>query len=561
MASRLVIFLSISSLLLFPLFITPSLAKTPTSSDDDDEFLSFLEDYEESTEPDFENHDETEFPSAPFDHAEEDEDLKIDDKDVVVLTDRNFSEFVDDNKYVMVVFYAPWNGHCKALAPEYADAATELKMENVALAKVNAIKEYEVADNYDVRGFPTIFFFVDGDPEPYNGRKTKNAIVTWIKKKIGPGIYNIMTTEDAERVLTYEDKAVLAYLDSLVGPETDQLAAASKLEYDVNFYQTTNLNVAKLFNIESNAKRPALVMLKKEPENVVHYDGQFRKSAIAKFVSANKLPLVTTFTKESAPSIFASPIKKQVLLFATANDTDKLFPTFQDAAKLFKGKLNFVFVKMDDDEVGRPVSDYFGATGDAPQVIGYIEDENHQKFIFVGEITLEKIKAFGDDFLEDKLKPFYKSDPIPETNDADVKVVVGNNFDEIVLNESKDVLLEIYAPWCRPCQALEPTFNKLAYHFHGIESLVIAKMDGTRNEHPRAKVKGFPTLLFFPAGYKSIDPIPVDTELTLVALYKFTEKHATIPFKLQRPASSNKSESSASKASAGREPSNVKDEL
>lgn len=44
----------------------------------------------------------------------------------------------------------------------------------------------------------------------------RNAIVTWIKKKIGPGIYNITTTEDAKRVLTSENKVVIAYLDSLV---------------------------------------------------------------------------------------------------------------------------------------------------------------------------------------------------------------------------------------------------------------------------------------------------------------------------------------------------------
>ena len=48
--------------------------------------------------------------------------------------------------------------------------------------------------------------------------------------------------------------------------------------------------------------------------------------------------------------------------------------------------------------------------------------------------------------------------------------------------------IQIYAPWCGHCQALEPTYNKLAKHLHGIESLVIAKMDGTTNEHHRAKV-------------------------------------------------------------------------
>lgn len=44
----------------------------------------------------------------------------------------------------------------------------------------------------------------------------RDAIVTWIKKKIGPGIYNITTTEDAEHVLTSENKVVLGFLESLV---------------------------------------------------------------------------------------------------------------------------------------------------------------------------------------------------------------------------------------------------------------------------------------------------------------------------------------------------------
>lgn len=586
MPSRLILLISVSSLLLFSLLLTPSLAKPPASAaaDDDNEDLSFLEADDETDaaqhntfptdtfsdnedfddDEDFENYDDFEVPSA-FDNEaeEEDEGPKFDDKDVVVLADRNFTDFVEDNKYVMVEFYAPWCGHCKELAPEYAAAATELKSENVQLAKVDATLENELAENYEVQGFPSIYLFVDGEHKPYNGQRTKDAIVTWIKKKIGPGIYNITTTEDAERILTSENKIVLGFLESLAGPETEQLAAASKLEDGINFYQTTNPNVAKLFSIEDIAKRPALVFLKKEAEKVVHFasDGQFTKSAIAEFVSANKLPLVTTFTRESGPSIFESPIKKQVLLFATINDTDKVFPTFQEAAKLFKGKLIFVFVNMDDEEVGKPVSDYFGATGDSPKVIGYTGNEDPRKYIFDGEITVEKLKAFGEGFLGGKLRAFYKSDPIPENNEGDVKIVVGNNFDDIVLDESKDVLLEIYAPWCGHCQALEPTYNKLAKHLHDVESLVIAKMDGTTNEHPQAKAEGFPTLLFFPAGNKSINPIPVDADRTVVALYKFIKKHASIPFKLPKPASSTTSESSEAKEDAKVESSHGKDEL
>ncbi|KAH9660829.1 protein disulfide isomerase-like 1-4 [Citrus sinensis] len=528
MSTRYILLLSLTILLLF----SPALAKSQNdAASDDDEDLSFLEEADADTKSKAASHhqfgekdgdpDDDDF-SDDFDdenyHDFDDSEYKepeIDDKDVVVLKERNFSDVIENNKFVMVEFYAPWCGHCQALAPEYAAAATELKSanESVVLAKVDATEENELAHEYDVQGFPTIYFFVDGQHKAYNGGRTKDAIVTWIKKKIGPGIYNITTLDEAERVLTSETKVVLGYLNSLVGSESEVLADASRLEDDVNFYQTTNPDVAKIFHLDSKVNRPALVMVKKETEKISYFDGKFDKSTIADFVFSNKLPLVTIFTRENAPSVFESPIKNQLLLFAVSNDSEKLLPVFEEAAKSFKGKLIFVYVQMDNEDVGKPVSEYFGITGEAP-------------------------KTFGEDFLEGKLKPFFKSDPIPETNDGDVKIVVGNNFDEIVLDESKDVLLEIYAPWCGHCQAFEPTYNKLAKHLRGVDSIVIAKMDGTTNEHHRAKIN-------------------VDVDRTVVALYKFLKKNASIPFKIQKPTSAPKTEKPTSEPKA--ESSDIKE--
>lgn len=580
MPSRLVLLLSLTALLLFSSLSVTLSSKAVENDIDEDEDLSFLEEPEDKNDAahlsDPDNYDEDFAGDEDFENYAdldesafqgEDEDYKVpdvDEKDVVVLREGNFSDFIEKNQFVMVEFYAPWCGHCQALAPEYAAAATELKGENVVLAKVDASEENDLAQQYDVQGFPTVYFFIDGVHKPYTGQRTKESIVTWIKKKTGPGLNNITTLEDAERILTSESKIVLGYLNSLVGPDSEELSAASKLEDDVSFYQTVNPDVAKLFHFDPEVKRPALVLLKKEVEKLSYFDGQFAKSVIAEFVFANKLPLVNLFTRESASVIFESPIKKQLLLFAASKDTEKVLPIFQEAAKLFKGKLIFVHVEMDNEDVGKPVSEYFGVSGDDPKVIAYTGNEDSKKFVFDGEVALDKLKAFGEDFLEDKLKPFFKSDPIPETstqNDGDVKIVVGNNFDEIVLDESKDVLLEIYAPWCGHCQSLEPTYNKLAKHLRSIDSLVIAKMDGTTNEHPRAKADGFPTLLFFPAGNKSFDPVTVDTDRTVVALYKFIKKNASIPFKLQKPTSTPKSESSDAEESKESSTSDLKDEL
>ena len=59
---------------------------------------------------------------------------------------------------------------------------------------------------------------------------------------------------------------------------------------------------------------------------------------------------------------------------------------------------------------------------------------------------------------------------------------------------------QVYAPWCGHCKKLEPIYKKLAKRFKKVDSVVIAKMDGTENEHSDIEVKGFPTIMFFPAG-------------------------------------------------------------
>jgi len=76
------------------------------------------------------------------------------------------------------------------------------------------------------------------------------------------------------------------------------------------------------------------------------------------------------------------------------------------------------------------------------------------------------------------------------------------SFDEVVNDNTKDVLVEFYAPWCGHCKNLAPKYEELAKDFKSHPSVVIAKIDSTENDTP-TEIKGFPTLIFYPSNAKS----------------------------------------------------------
>ena len=81
----------------------------------------------------------------------------------------------------LVEFFAPWCGHCKNLEPHWKKAASELKGK-VKLGTVDATVYQELAQEYGVRGYPTIKYFpagLKGSAEEYDGGRTSDDIVAW----------------------------------------------------------------------------------------------------------------------------------------------------------------------------------------------------------------------------------------------------------------------------------------------------------------------------------------------------------------------------------------------
>lgn len=77
----------------------------------------------------------------------------------VDLTQENFQDVIQKNAMVLVDFWAPWCGPCRAFAPVYEAASAEHP--DVVFAKVNTEDQQGLGATFQIRSIPTLMLFRD----------------------------------------------------------------------------------------------------------------------------------------------------------------------------------------------------------------------------------------------------------------------------------------------------------------------------------------------------------------------------------------------------------------
>ncbi|CAB3256310.1 unnamed protein product [Arctia plantaginis] len=457
---------------------------------------------------------------------------KAAEEDVLELTDSDFSTVLAQHDTALVMFYAPWCGHCKRLKPEYAVAAGILKNDEnpVALVKVDCTEGGKsTCEQFSVSGYPTLKIFRKGEvSQEYNGPRESNGIVKYMRAQVGPSSKELTSADAYEAFLAKDEVVVIGFFEKETDLKGDFLKTADKLREEVAFGHSSFKDVLDKAGYKNDVVlfRPKRLQNKFEDSFVV-YKGNDESYSLKAFIKENYHGLVGIRQKDNMQD-FTNPL---VVVYYDVDYVKNPKGTNYWRNRVLKvakeqSEVNFAVSDKDDftHELNEYGIDY--AKGDKPVVAGRDAEDN--KFVMSTEFSIENLSTFTKDLLDGKLEAFVKSEAIPQQNDGPVKVAVGKNFKEVVTDSGRDALVEFYAPWCGHCQKLAPIWEELGDKLKD-ESVDIVKIDATANDWPKSlyDVSGFPTI-YWKFADKSKKPVRYNGGRALEDFVKYVAEKASV---------------------------------
>eukprot|EP01116_Phalansterium_solitarium_P010971 TRINITY_DN26579_c0_g1_i1.p1 TRINITY_DN26579_c0_g1~~TRINITY_DN26579_c0_g1_i1.p1 ORF type:complete len:479 (+),score=50.65 TRINITY_DN26579_c0_g1_i1:91-1527(+) len=444
--------------------------------------------------------------------------------DALELTLDTFQTTLDGHPLVMVMFYAPWCGACKKFAPEFDTAATLLKGTAV-LAKINAWEEHhaELNKQWNATSYPTVWIVREGERAEYDGDLDVDSVVRTLKRKARPA-FEVIQAASTEDFVARDPStvSVIGFFQQESGPEFDSFVQAARKLRDVFAFGLV------VGTTELNADSPVVSVHKNFDERVARIEGATLLD-LERTLLLHRFPLFNEINKDNSRDYINARAPLAFVFVESAEQRSALEDILRPVAIRVQADLYFLFI--DWTKYGSQ-AEKLGLTGGRAPAIAIDDTQRriHYAFDETQEITTAAVDAWVSQVLGGQLRPTMRSEPIPTSQEGAVVKIVQATFDELVRDSTKDVFLEIYAPWCGHCKTLKPVWDQLATALQDVPTIRVAAIDGTANDLEPGLLNGFPALLFYPADQKQKPIAFTGKTRSYEALLEFAMENARFKF-------------------------------
>jgi len=428
-----------------------------------------------------------------------------------LVTLKQLETYISKTELVVIVFQSSINEQMKELSKRVVEemdrvaaALTQDGNTRIRFFGVSLDQHPEAMSEYELNDVPAIVVFRDKYPRLYYGQRVAFTMFNFFQELMQIDPIKIIENKQEKKQFTSDDHSVkvVGYF-SKEGEGLDAFKLAAKhFQGELSFGLVQDPKLAKTFKIKSEGE----IAIIKPGERPTHTTTPLTsRDELVPWILENKKPLWGLLTFQNIYNVWQG-VKITFVVFLKNMEehyTKTVLSVFKTLAKQYGPSHDIVFVIVDAG-VYKEFAQGVGLADEDLPTFAIFNPMKRKEHFFPKDrlqLNINNAKRWLDSFLAGKLES--PSDKELYTEEDAVVQVKADNFEEIVYDKEKDVLLEFYAPWCGYCAALAPQYKAIAMQFSLFPSIVLGAFDTQASPVPdKFNITALPTLLFFPANDK-----------------------------------------------------------
>ena len=445
-------------------------------------------------------------------------------KDVIFLNTSNFDKALKKYEYLLVLFYTPYCDKCKIFYKEYEKASFILGKEYLYLSKIDGTIETNITKKYNIQGFPDIKLFTKGEMSDYTGGRKSSEIIDWMRKKTnGTAIYSFNSIDEIEK-FKKDNELILIYFGNNKS-DIEEITKVARKYDDIPF------GVVKSEKIIKKLSEIGTLVVYKKPDSKKIELKNIKENNIEQIINNDIFPRIMTFDDKAAKLIFGKSLPS--IFFFQDKKISKFVKyenMLRNVSRKINGKYKIVIANI-KERISKKLSELIGLKeSNIPSIVIIDPRKELKKYKLEGEINEQNILTFIKNWERRKLKQFLKSEREPIKNNGDIFKLVGNTFQNEVINNDKDVMVLFSSSSCPHCKKFYPTYESIAKKLKKMNpKLLLSVIDTKENEIESVKIEVIPSIKFYPGNKKDKPPIDYDGDGSSEDIIKFIKNNVATP--------------------------------
>ena len=451
---------------------------------------------------------------------------------VITLDDSNATEQIKKHDLIYVLFYSVWCEPCALFFPTYVNTsnyAFENNL-NITFAKIEGYNNTNTSKKFELQQFPSLFLIYKGKRFFYEGKRTQEAILKFVDRKLNNDIINL---NSVSQINEYINSSFLTLLCTIKDKENilyKKFIEYSKEKMNIDFVICTSDECIKEY-------KENIVLFKEFDEKINLFTKDI--GPINSATSDSLKEFIAVYTAESGGMMTSDDLNmmfeyKRNMLIYFRNSSDEKQTQYDKIMKeigleLRNRNIYSVYSSIEDDMIHEHIAKAFMVLPiDLPALLLYDQNINSKKgdlaFLYIlrnmkeEQFNKEYLIKYIDDIIAGKIpKTLFSVPPLENYYEDGLKIIIGRTFDSDVIENKNNVLLALIHGGIvsKPTENVLKIMKNLAKKYNEKDDKILfAFIDAQKNEPRDVVISGKtpPIVLLYTNAMEEKQKIELNSE-------------------------------------------------